>query len=264
MVKNNRYDQIIAEIFKQHYVEGITNFEFERQEIYEVSNNLKVSPPKNLGDLLYYYRFRHKLPKSIVDTAPSGLEWIIEKVGTSTYKFQLSEINRIVPRLDLIKIKIPDATPEIILKYALTDEQALLAKVRYNRLIDIFLGITAYSLQNHLRTTVKGIGQIEVDEIYVGINRYGAHFIVPVQAKVGGDHISVVQAKQDIEYCTQKFRSLICRAISVQFIDTNTIAIFELTLEDIKVRVVEEKHYQLVSKDNISEEDLIRYRMYEA
>jgi len=263
MVNKNRYDQIIAEIFRRHYIDGITSFEFERQEIYEVSNTLNVSPPKNLGDLLYYYRFRHKLPKSIVNTAPSGLEWIIENVGTSIYKFQLSEINRIVPRLDLIKIKIPDATPEIILKYALTDEQALLAKVRYNRLIDIFLGITTYSLQNHLRTTVKGIGQIEVDEIYVGISRYGSHFIVPVQAKAGGDQIGVVQAKQDIEYCSQKFPSLICRAVSVQFIDTNTIAIFELTLENTKVRVVEEKHYQLVSRDNISEEDLIRYKIHE-
>src|SRR5271157_4057421 len=38
-------------------------------------------------------------------------------------------------------------------QYKFTDEQALLAKVRYTRLIDTFLGITAYSLQNHLRTT---------------------------------------------------------------------------------------------------------------
>lgn len=51
----------------------------------------------------------------------------------------------------------------------MSDEQALLAKVRYSRLVDIFLGIAAYSLQNHLRTSVVGIGQIEMDELYVGI-----------------------------------------------------------------------------------------------
>lgn len=48
-------------------------------------------------------------------------------------------------------IKTPDATPEIAAAYALSDEQALLAKVRYNRLLDIFLSVAAYSLQNHLR-----------------------------------------------------------------------------------------------------------------
>ncbi len=70
-----------------------------------------------------------------------------------------------------IAIKIPDATPEIVSAYALSDEQALLAKVRYNRLLDIFLGVATYSLQNHLRTTVTGLGQAEIDEIYVAIDR---------------------------------------------------------------------------------------------
>ena len=66
-------------------------------------------------------------------------------------------------------IKIPDATPEIVSAYSMSDEQALLAKIRYNRLLDVFLGVSAHSLQNHLRTTVKDIGQIEVDEIYVAV-----------------------------------------------------------------------------------------------
>ena len=64
------------------------------------------------------------------------------------------------------------------------DEQALLAIVRYNRLIDTFLGLTTYSLQNHLRTTVKGIGQIEIDDLYIGINHVGEGFIIPIEAKV--------------------------------------------------------------------------------
>ena len=67
-----------------------------------------------------------------------------------------------------MNINIPDGTPEIIRGYALDDEQALLAIVRYNRLIDIFLSLTTYSLQNHLRTTVLNIGQIEIDELYIG------------------------------------------------------------------------------------------------
>src|SRR5437868_1630175 len=46
-------------------------------------------------------------------------------------------------------------------KHAFNDEQALLARVRYNRLVDIFTGVTCYSLQNHLRTAVPEMGQVE-------------------------------------------------------------------------------------------------------
>ena len=94
-------------------------------------------------------------------------------------------------------MKIPDNTPEIIAAHALSDEQALLARLRYNRLIDIFLGITTYSLQNHLRTTVRDIGQIEIDEVYVGVDRRGCQYVIPVQAKGGSDQLSVVQTKQE-------------------------------------------------------------------
>ena len=65
-------------------------------------------------------------------------------------------------------IDLPNATPEIVLRYAPGDEQALLAKLRYNRLIDVFLGIKAYFLQNHWRTSIRaarGRTQIEIDEI---------------------------------------------------------------------------------------------------
>ena len=131
------------------------------------------------------------------------MEWIIEGVGRARYAFKLVRINRILPNLALITIKIPDSTPEIVTAYALSDEQALLAKVRYNRLIDIFLGIVAYSLQNHLRTTVKKIGQVEIDEIYVGIDSQGRQYVLPVQAKGGNDQLSVVQTKQDLACCRE-------------------------------------------------------------
>jgi hypothetical protein len=54
----------------------------------------------------------------------------------------------------LAETKVPDSTPGLISLYALNDEQALLARLRYNRLIDIFTGISCYSLQSHLRTAL--------------------------------------------------------------------------------------------------------------
>jgi hypothetical protein len=156
-------------------------------------------------------------------------------------------------------IKVPDATPEIISAWALTDEQSLLAKVRYNRLIDVFLGITTYSLQNHLRTSVKGMGQIEIDEVYIGVNRNGQQFVVPVQAKGGSDRLAVVQTGQDIACCSEKFPRLTCRPVSAQFMADSVIAMFELMVEDGEISICEERHYRLVPSDQIGAEDLKRY-----
>jgi hypothetical protein len=255
------YEVLLVKIFKNHYRKGAEKFEFDREELAKVASELGVRLPKNLGDLIYSFRYRRKMPAEILETATGKKEWIIEPAGQAKYRFRLAKASRIVPREDLVAVKIPDATPEIIAAYALTDEQALLAKVRYNRLIDIFLGITTYSLQNHLRTTVKGMGQIEIDEIYVGVNKNGQQFVIPVQAKGGSDQLAVVQTKQDLACCAEKFPHLACRAISAQFMndEENTIAIFELTMERDEVKVVEERHYRLVPADSITDKELKSY-----
>lgn len=256
----NRYEAIIEKIFKNHFASGVKNFSFDRGEIEAVAKQLKIKLPKNQGDLIYAFRYRTQLPDAVRKTTPAGYEWIIEPAGRAKYSFKQVKINRIVPRPELITIKVPDATPEIVAGYAQGDEQALLAKVRYNRLVDIFLGLTTYSLQNHLRTTVKEIGQIEIDELYVGLDRNGNHYVIPVQAKGGKDQLSVVQTSQDIACCKEKFPSLICRALSAQFMDDDRIAMFELTVQDHEVKVVDEKHYKLLPSSEISAEDLVSYR----
>lgn len=256
----NRYVAIIERIFETHYEKGATAVRFDRVEIEAVAKKLKVELPKNLGDLIYSFRYRTALPKSISSKSKAGCEWVIESAGRSKYVFKQVRINRIVPRAELVTVKIPDSTPEIVIGYAQGDEQALLAKLRYNRLIDVFLGLTSYSLQNHLRTTVAGVGQIEIDELYVGVDRNGTQYVIPVQAKGGKDQLSVVQTSQDLACCKEKFPSLVCRAISAQFMDDDRIALFELTVEKDEVKVVEERHYKLVPMAEISESDLLTYR----
>jgi hypothetical protein len=257
--KNNRYAAIIEEVFFSKYTKGEEEISFEREDLERAANTLQIKLPKNLGDVIYSIRYRTELPKGILKTQPKGKEWIIEGRGRARYCFRLVTENRVVPNDQLAAIKVPDATPEIVSTYALSDEQALLAKVRYNRLLDIFLGLATYSLQNHLRTTVRDLGQVEIDEIYVGIDKRGVQYVLPVQAKGGVDQLSVVQAKQDIACCQEKFPNLECRAISAQFIAADLIALFELALEDGMVKIVEEKHYKLVSGDQITSDDLQTY-----
>ena len=266
--KENRYKRLLEHVFfDEHfgaYKGGATRIEFEREDLERAAKALGIKLPKNPGDVIYSQRYRTSLPRTIVDTQPDGMEWIIEGAGRACYRFCLVPSNRILPNPALRAIKVPDATPEIIGAYALNDEQALLAKVRYNRLIDVFLGVTAYSLQSHMHTTVKGIGQIEIDEVYVAIDRQGVQYVIPVQAKGGKDQLAVVQTKQDLACCAEKFPTLVCRSVSAQFIDMEDnrkkIAMFELAVEDDRVVIVEEKHYRLVPSAEISPDELRTYR----
>ena len=210
--------------------------------------------------MVYSIRYRVPLPERVRDTQPKGREWIIEGAGKSRYRFKLVNATRIAPRQDLVTTAIPDATPEIIRAYALDDEQALLAIVRYNRLIDTFLGLTTYSLQNHLRTTVQGIGQIEIDELYVGLDKHGCHYVIPVQAKGGRDQIGIVQTTQDIRFVEQKFPEMRCRAIAAQFMEGGVIALFELVLQGDEIRVADERHYQLVPATELDRRAIRDYR----
>ncbi|MBY0514641.1 MAG: hypothetical protein K2P78_12095 [Gemmataceae bacterium] len=257
--KANRYSGILAHIFGTHYKPGKSEFTFDRAEIEAAAKALKIELPKNLGDVIYSFRYRTALPVAIGGTAEIGFEWVIEPAGRSRYRMVQRKWNRIIPNPTHLRIKIPDATPQIVAKYAQGDEQALLAKVRYNRLIDVFLRVAAYSLQNHLRTHVPDVGQIETDEVYVAVDNAGRQFVVPVQAKGGADKIGGIQVAQDLALCRKTFPQLTPRPVAVQFVRDaadEVIVMFELAEADGEIRVVDEKHYRLAPAAEITPDDL--------
>lgn len=257
--ESNRYAKILEAIFSKRFKKGVIEIAFERAEFSQIADQLGIVLPKNLGDVLYSFRYRTNLPKSITSKAPKDFEWIIRPAGKGKYKLVIARQSNIVPSAILAETKIPDATPGIITKYSMNDEQSLLAKLRYNRLIDIFTGLTCYSLQNHLRTTLRDGSQVETDEIYIGLDKRGAHYVMPVQAKGGKDRIGVVQIEQDFEMCLMKFPHVICRPIAAQFIDKNLIALFEFEQSKDGIKVTSEKHYRMVKPDELSAEELESY-----
>ncbi len=254
----NRYTRLMEQVFHAHHKSGASRVCFARTELKVAATKLHLILPDNLGDVVYSFRYRTSLPESIRSKAPKGREWVIMPAGRSQYCFVAVSTAAIVPAPMMAQVKVPDSTPGVIEKYRLSDEQALLAKLRYNRLLDIFTGVTCYSLQNHLRTTVPGMGQVETDELYVGIDKRGAHYVLPVQAKGGKDRISIVQIEQDHAMCQDKFPDLICRPIAAQFYEDN-IAIFAFESTESGLRVAVEKHYRLVAQDQITAEDLRIY-----
>jgi DNA methylase len=260
MNQKNVYTAIIERIFESKYRQGMREVGFERDELAKVANELKVELPKNLGDLIYSFRYRATLPESIRAKAGEGESWIIRPAGRGRYRFVLIRSRPIVPNESMAITKVPDATPGVVAKYALSDEQALLARVRYNRLVDIFTGVACYSLQNHLRTTAPSIGQVETDEIYIGVDKKGAHYVFPIQAKGGPDKLSIVQIEQDMAVCANKFVSLICRPIGAQFMKEGVIALFEFEEVEDGIVISAEKHYRLVPPEEVTDSDLAKYR----
>lgn len=256
----NRYDQLIEEVFYKHYKEGDTEVYFDRVEFEPLAKKLNIVFPKNLGDIVYSYRYRTELPLKISSLLNEGEEWVIRSVGKGKYVFFRSPIHRITPNPRLSKIKILDSTPEIIRRYALNDEQALLAILRYNRLVDIFSGVTCYSLQNHLRTFVPNIGQVETDELYIGVNKTGSQFILPVQAKGEKDQLGIVQIEQDFAVCESKFPNLKSRPIAAQFIQDDLIAMFEFEKSEDEITIKEEKHYKIVPNEKLSDQEIANYK----
>ena len=259
MKRQGNYSLILERIFLSKYSQGAKEVDFERDDIVRFAAELKIKLPENRYDLPYSFRYRATLPESIKEKAGAGQNWIIRGVGPAKYRLALVPEFSLTANPNLAETKVPDATPGMVARYALTDEQALLARVRYNRLIDIFMGLVCYSLQNHLRTTVEK-RQMETDELYVGIDKRGVQYVIPVQAKRGNDRLSIVQIEQDMDVCKSKFPALVCRPVGAQFMKDNVIALFEFEPSQDRVAVSSEKHYRLVPPEAVTEEDLAGYR----
>jgi hypothetical protein len=101
---------------------------------------------------------------------------------------------------------------------------------------------------------------VETDEVYIGIDKRGVHYVLPIQAKGRRDKIGIVQIEQDIQVCISKFPNLICRPIAAQSLNDDAIALFEFEYEENEIKIVSEKHYKLVKSKDLSNDDLKSYQ----
>lgn len=250
------YARLILDVFLKNYRPGASRVRFTRKEL-EAAAMAAGLDPSNIGDVIYSFRYRKELPSEILSKQPAGKAWALIGVGQSVYEFQLKRVTQIIPNALLTVHKIYDSTPEIVKAAAHTDEQALLARIRYSKLLDVMTGVSTHSLQSHYKTTVTGVGQIEIDEVYVGQDKRGRLYVFPMQAKGGKDKLSCVQTIQDITCCKQQFPLHVCRPFAAQFMAENRIAMIELELDNTdEVCIVEERHYILVNRNEYTEDEI--------
>ncbi len=244
-------DEVIERVFQKKYASQAAEVGFSMDDVREaIAAVAKVRPgyrENNVADLRYQFTSgRRPLPESINKLGP----WMIVGRGKGQYAFvKLDTSPAINIQEDLLAILLPSATPEIVLEYAGSDEQGLLAKVHYNRLLDVFLQITCYHLQNHWRTSIKNKGQCEIDDLYVGLNNNGKQFVIPVEAKCAKENLSKTQIVQIIDFARAKYPMLIMRPVGVQEMLDGSVVLIEFVPaahpDQIKIR--EMRRYKLVT-----------------
>lgn len=239
------YDRLIAEVFRRHKGAEQQEFEFVREEMADILREWGERV-RNLGDVVYSYRGgRRPLPAEITVTG----NWIIEGRGTGRYAFRRLEVSPYITLPShLHAIDIPDATPEIIVKYGGSDEQGLLTRVRYNRLVDTFLAITAYHVQGHIRTFLPGSGQVEIDDLYLGIDTDGRQYVIPVEAKSAREPLGVVQIASQNAYARRVYPNLTLKSVAVKASPDGSIFFLSLSdaVEGENIEILDTRRYRLV------------------
>ena len=125
MPRENNYTKILNKIFFDRYTEDTCAVSFERDDIATTAQQLKLAVPRNLGDVIYSFRYRNLRPARIMETAPDGYTWVLRPEGRGLYKFALAPHTPIAPNPNLAITKVPDATPGIVGQYAVSDEAGI-------------------------------------------------------------------------------------------------------------------------------------------
>ena len=241
------YDEVILEVFNRHYVTGSNRLLFKKDELTEICNKHGIIV-RNIPDIIYTYRVRRSLPSQILSTG----HWAIEPAGRGAYAFRLL---RNAPRFDIPfydyeSIEIFNAIPEVVESLLRKDEQSLLTRLLYNRLVDIFSGLTCFHIQNHYRSFVMDMGEVEVDALYVGVNSNGILFVVPLEAKSQSESemIGRIQISQMVKLVRQDFPNFQRRILAVKALQDATIGIVEFNdYEDPdEIRILSVGRYKLI------------------
>jgi len=142
--------------------------------------------------------------------------------------------------------EIPYAVPEIVDQSVGQDEQGIVTRARYNRLVDVFTGLAAFHLQSHVRTVISR-KQIEIDDLYVAVDKQGKRYCVPIEAKTGREKTSYGQVSNMAKFAETRFPDFACRPLLINGVchDLFHIVEFIASTDPRKIRIVDQRLYRL-------------------
>ncbi|MFC3712608.1 hypothetical protein ACFOMD_08505 [Sphingoaurantiacus capsulatus] len=261
------YVPVILKLFQDRWRAGASTVVFSLDDvrtaveaIRAVANNPDAISSRNPADVIYRMRSRTKLPEEIL---AKGFH-VLRAVGRGRYQFEKASsgiietpVGDLIPAIDQTPMPVRRLLPETM---ADMDEQALLSIVGYCQLLDHFTGMKIYRLRSHVRKSVPGIGQAELDAIDVGIasGDDDVPVIFPIEAKAAVDELNRVQIFNMIQYAAHYFPGLRVRPLALKVDYQSAVHLMEFNVAGRpgELRIVRSASYVI----NTSEAQLAMIR----
>ncbi len=211
------YGPILLHIFRSRWRKGASSVLFSLDDIRNAADALRLEV-RNPADLIYRMRSRTILPKEILD---KGF-FILRAIGRGQYQFEKGSStifeaidSHVTEALDITPLPVRRLLPE---KLADMDEQAVLTVASYCKIFDHFTGLQIYRLRSHVRKSVPGVGQAELDAIDVGVALSDEEIpiVFPIEAKAAADALNRVQVFNMVQYSKHYFRGLVIRPLAIK------------------------------------------------
>jgi hypothetical protein len=242
------YGPILLHIFNSRWRQGTPTVLFTLDDVRNAADALKLEL-RNPADLIYRMRSRTVLPKEILD---KGF-YILRAIGRGQYQFEKGSStifepldSQVIEAIDLTPLPVRRLLPEMP---AEMDEQAVLTVASYCKLFDHFTGLQVYRLRSHVRKSVPGVGQAELDAIDVGVALRDDEMpiVFPIEAKAAADALNRVQIFNMIQYSRHYFPELKVRplAIKVDYDSKLHIMEFNAAAKAADLRIIKSGSYLL-------------------
>lgn len=246
------YVPILKEIFVEKYREGDNAIDFTLDDIRAAALKLGITI-RNPADLAYRMRSRTLLPAEILELG----FYVLRPTGRGSYRLEratstIVELPETEPieALDLTPLPVRRLLPEILRDI---DEQALLTVINYCKLLDHFTGLNVYRLRSHMRKSVPGVGQAELDELDVGVALRDDEVpvVIPIEAKAVADPINRVQIATMVQFTGTYFPGHEVRPLAIKIDEDSLLHFLEFnpTAEPAELEVARSACYRLRLSD---------------
>jgi len=233
------YVPVILKVFLDRYRPGATTVIFSLDDIRNAVEAVRAASPtpdkissRNAADVIYRMRSRTMLPAEILD---KGFH-ILRAIGRGQYQFERATSTIIEPpestpihTIDHTPMPVRRLLPETL---AQMDEQAVLSVASYCQILDHFTGMKIYRLRSHVRKSVPGIGQAELDAIDVGIagGEDEVPVVFPIEAKASSDALNRVQIFNMVRYADHYFPGLVVRPLAIKVDHESIVHVMEFNV----------------------------------
>lgn len=258
--KSTVYVPVILKIFRDRYRPGASSIVFSLDDVRNAVDAVRAASltpdlisSRNPADVIYRMRSRTKLPDEILDR---GFH-ILRPIGRGQYQFERATSTIIEPP-ETVPTAAIDSTPMPVRRLlpptlAEMDEQAALSVVSYCQLLDHFTGMKVYRLRSHVRKSVPGVGQAELDAIDVGIasSEDDIPVVFPIEAKSTQDALNRVQVFNMIMYANHYFPGLRVRPLAIKVTWDSHVHIMEFNVASkaADLRIVKAGSYTISTSE---------------